>query len=156
MKPDNKPGGKPLAENRRARFNYEVLETYDAGLVLEGWEVKAIRSGQAQIADSHVVTRNGELFLLNSHITPLKTTSTHIKPDSERTRKLLLHKKEIRRLIGKIKEKGLTLIPLSLYIAGGHIKTRLALARGKKTVDKRRSIEERQWQRAEGRRLRNR
>ena len=142
---------KPLAENRRARHKYEILETMEAGLVLEGWEVKAIRAGQVQIAEAHVVLTRGEFFLINAHITPLATTSTHIKPQPHRSRKLLLHRQEVQRLIGKTRVKGFTLIPLNLHLLRGKVKVDVALAKGKKLHDKRRTIQERQWKREQGR-----
>lgn len=145
---------KTLTDNRRARHKYEILETIEAGLVLDGWEVKAIRSGRAQLTDGHVVLTRGEFFLINCHIMPLATVSTHVRPEPQRSRKLLLHQRQIERLIGKVKEKGLTLIPLNLHLSGGKIKTDIALVRGKKQHDKRRAIEEREWQRQQGRILR--
>lgn len=147
---------KPLADNRRASFNYELLEKYESGLVLNGWEVKAIRAGRAQIVDAHVVVSGGELFLLNCHISPLPTASTHVVPDPTRRRKLLLNKKEISRLIGRSREKGFSLIPLDLHLTRGKIKTTVALGKGKKLHDKRRAIEEREWQRQQKRVFRNR
>lgn len=145
---------KVLADNRRAGMQYELLEKYEAGLVLEGWEVKAIRAGRAQIRDGHIVVTRGEFFLINCHISPLANASTHITPDPGRRRKLLLHKKEMRRLIGKTRERGLALIPLNLHLARGKIKTAISLGRGKKLHDKRRDIEEREWKRKQGRVLR--
>ena len=147
---------KTLASNRRARHHYELLETYEAGLVLDGWEVKSIRAGRVQIADSYAVISRGEFFLINAHITPLPTVSTHVTPDPMRSRKLLLHQKECQRLTGKIKEAGLSLIPLDLHLRHGKIKATLAVARGKKKHDKRRAIEEREWKREQGRLLRKR
>lgn len=145
---------KYLAENRRARHDYLILETYEAGLVLQGWEVKSARNGRAQIGDGHVVVTRGELFLINCHFTPLQTASTHIQPEAARSRKLLLSRREIRRLIGKIKEAGLALVPLNLHLSRGKIKTDIAVARGKKQFDKRRTLEEREWKRKQGRLLR--
>lgn len=145
---------KALADNRRARHKYELLETLEAGLALEGWEVKAIRAGQVQIGDAHVVLTRGEFFLINCHITPLPTTSTHIRPDPHRSRKLLLHRMEAQRWIGKTREKGLALIPLNLHLTRGKVKADIALARGKKQHDKRRTIQEREWKREQGRILR--
>ena len=147
-------GGKLLAENRRARHHYTVEDDFEAGLVLEGWEVKAMRSGRAQLAESHVVVRRGELFLLNCHVSPLSSSSTHVEPRPTRTRKLLLHGAQIRRLIGKVREAGLTLVPLDLHLSRGNVKLRVALARGKKRHDKRESIKRREWDREKGRILR--
>ena len=145
---------KMLTDNRSARHKYEILETVEAGLVLDGWEVKAIRGGRVQINDGHVVLTRGEFFLINCHIMPLATVSTHIKPEPERSRKLLLHQREISRFIGKTREKGFTLIPLNLHLRHGKIKADIALARGRKQHDKRRVIEERDWKRQQGRILR--
>lgn len=142
-----------LVKNRRARHDYEVLETYEAGLVLHGWEVKSLRSGRGQLLDSHVVLSKGELFLINAHLTPLASTSTHNLPNPTRSRKLLLHKKECQRLIGKIKEAGLSIIPLDLHLLRGKVKVNIAVVRGKKKHDKRRDIEEREWKRQQGRLL---
>lgn len=146
---------KILTDNRRARHKYEILEKAEAGLVLEGWEVKSIRAGRVQIGDAHVTLSRGEFFLINAHITPLLSASTHVSPDAMRSRKLLLKSKEIQRLIGKTQEKGLTLIPLNLHLTRGKIKADIALARGKKLYDKRRTIQEREWKRQQGRILRN-
>ncbi len=142
-----------LVKNRRARHDYEILETYEAGLVLQGWEVKSLRAGRGQLLDSHVVLSKGELFLLNSHFTPLVSTSSHVLPNPSRSRKLLMHKKECERLIGKIKESGLSVIPLDLHLLRGKVKVNIAVARGKKQHDKRRDIEERDWKRQQGRLL---
>ena len=149
-------GGKVLAENRRARHHYTLEDTFEAGLVLEGWEVKAMRAGRAQLAESHVVVRRGELFLLNCHVSPLSSSSTHVEPRPTRTRKLLLHGTQVRRLIGKVREAGLTLIPLNLHLSRGRVKLQTALARGKKRHDKREAIKRREWEREKGRILRGR
>ena len=146
--------GRVLAENRRARHNYTLEDDFEAGLVLAGWEVKAMRAGRAQLAESHVVVRRGELFLLNCHVSPLASSSTHVDARPTRTRKLLLHGGQIRRLIGKVREAGLTLVPLDLHLSRGVVKLRLALARGKKRHDKRESIKRREWEREKGRILR--
>lgn len=143
-----------LADNRAARHKYEVLETAEAGLVLQGWEVKAARAGRVQISDAHIVLTRGEFFLINCHMTPLLSASTHVRADPLRSRKVLLHAKEIERLIGKVREKGLTLVPLNLHIKHGKIKADIALARGKKLHDKRRTVQEREWKRQQGRILR--
>ena len=149
-------GGKMLAENRRARHHYTLEDVFEAGLVLRGWEVKAMRAGRAQLAESHVVVRRGELFLLNCHVSPLSSSSTHVEAQPTRTRKLLLHGAQIRRLIGKVREAGLTLIPLNLHLSRGKVKLQMALARGKKRHDKRESIKRREWERERGRILRGR
>ena len=145
-----------IAENKKAAFNYFFEEKHEAGMVLEGWEVKAIREGKVQLTDGYVVIRNGELFLIGCQINPLKTASTHIRPDSVRTRKLLMHKDEIRRLIGKVEQKGHTLVPLNLHWKSGRVKCELALARGKAEHDKRDTIKEREGKREVERALKSR
>jgi SsrA-binding protein len=126
----------PIARNRRARHEYQILDTWEAGLVLTGTEVKALRSGKAALVDSYAVVRDGELFLINMHIAPYEAAS-QFNHEPTRTRKLLLHKKEIRRLIGSVEREGLTLVPLDLYFKKGRAKVVIALARGKKLHDKR-------------------
>ena len=144
-----------IAENRRARFDYHLEEQYEAGLVLEGWEVKAVREGQVQLTDGYVLIRDGELFLIGCRINPLRTASTHVNPQAERTRKLLMHKDEIRRLIGKVEQKGFTLVPLNLHYKGGRIKVEVALAKGKAQHDKRETEKKRDWEREKGRLMRH-
>lgn len=129
--------------NKKARFEYLILDKLEAGIVLEGWEVKSLRAGKVQLVDSHVIMKNHEAYLLGALITPLLSASTHIKPDDRRTRKLLLHRDELAKLIGKIKEKGLTLIPLAMYWKKNRIKLEIAVARGKKLHDKRATMKER-------------
>ncbi|RMG29124.1 MAG: SsrA-binding protein SmpB [Gammaproteobacteria bacterium] len=136
-----------IAENRRARFEYAIEDTHEAGLVLEGWEVKSLRAGKVQLVDSYVIVKNGEVWLLGAHITPLPTASTHIQPDPTRTRKLLLHRDEIARLVGAVERRGYTLVPLKLYWKRGRAKLLIGLAKGKKAHDKRAAIKERDWQR---------
>jgi len=136
-----------IADNKKAAFNYFFEERFEAGLVLEGWEVKALRAGKAQLTDGYVVIRDGELFLIGCQINPLKTASTHVKPEAARTKKLLMHKDEIRRLIGKVEQKGHTLVPLQLYWKGGRAKVEIALAKGKASHDKRETIKEREGKR---------
>ena len=143
-----------IAENRRARFEYHIEETFEAGIVLEGWEVKAVRDGQVQLTDGYVLIRDGELFLIGCRIQPLRTASTHVHPQAERTRKLLMHRDEIRRLIGKVEQKGFTLIPLNLHYKAGRIKLDLALAKGKAQHDKRETEKKRDWEREKGRLMR--
>jgi SsrA-binding protein len=126
----------PIARNRRARHEYQILDTWEAGLVLTGTEVKALRSGKAALVDSYAVVRDGELFLINMHIAPYEAAS-QFNHEPTRTRKLLLHKKEIRRLIGSVERQGLTLVPLDLYFKKGRAKVLIGLARGKKLHDKR-------------------
>ena len=144
-----------IAENRRARFDYHLEEQYEAGLVLEGWEVKAVREGQVQLTDGYVLIRDGELFLIGCRINPLRTASTHVNPQAERTRKLLMHKDEIRRLIGKVEQKGYTLVPLNLHYKAGRIKVEIALAKGKAQHDKRETEKKRDWEREKGRLMRH-
>ena len=144
-----------IAVNRRARFEYFIEDRFEAGLVLEGWEVKALRAGRAQITEAYVTVRNGEAFLLGGHITPLQSASTHIKPDPRRTRKLLLHGKELSRLIGKVERAGYTLVPLDLHWTRGRAKLDIGLAKGKKQHDKRADVKERDWQRQKSRILKS-
>ncbi len=131
-----------IAENRKAHFNYHIEERYEAGVVLEGWEVKAIRDGQVQMTDGYVVIKNGELFLIGLRINALRSASTHIRPDADRTKKLLMHRAEIRRLIGKTEQKGFTMVPLNLHWKGGRVKAEIALAKGKAEHDKRNTIKD--------------
>jgi SsrA-binding protein len=145
-----------IAQNRKAFHDYFVDERYEAGLVLEGWEVKAIRAGRVQLGDAYVVVRNAALWLIGAHISPLPTVSTHFVPDPARTRKLLMHAEEIKRLIGKVEQRGYTLIPLDMHYKKGRIKLEIALARGKLKHDKRASEREREWQRDKQRLLRGR
>ena len=145
-----------IIENRKAFHDYFVEDRYEAGLVLEGWEVKAVRAGRAQISDAYVIVDEGALWLIGSHISPLLAASTHVKPDPTRTRKLLLRAEEIRRLIGKVEQRGYTLIPLDLHFAKGRIKLQIALAKGKLKHDKRASEREKEWQREKTRVLRAR
>lgn len=140
-----------IIDNKKAGFDYFIEEKYEAGIVLEGWEVKAIRDGRAQIKESHIVVRNGELWLLNAHISPLNSASTHVHPVNTRTRKLLMHKKEINRLIGKVEQKGYSLVPLNLHYKNGRIKVDMALAKGKKQHDKRDTLKDKDWKREQER-----
>ena len=145
-----------IVENRKAFHDYFVEDRYEAGLVLDGWEVKAIRAGRAQISDAYVIVDEGALWLLGGHISPLSAASTHVKADPARTRKLLMNAEEIRRLVGKVEQRGYTLIPLDLHFAKGRIKLQIALAKGKLKHDKRASEREKEWQREKTRILRNR
>ena len=158
MKTDTKAktieGPKTIAENRRARFDYFIEERYEAGIVLEGWEVKALRAGKAQITESHVFVRDGEVFWIGAHVNPLKTTSTHVIADPIRTRKLLMKHSEIAHLIGVVERKGYTIVPLELYWQRGKAKLRIGLAKGKKQHDKRETEKERDWSRDKARLLR--
>ena len=145
----------PIAENRRARYEYHIEERYEAGLVLEGWEVKAIRAGQVQLTDGYVLIREGELYLIGCRIDPLRAASTHVHPQADRTRKLLMHRDEIRRLIGKVEQRGFTLVPLNLHYKGGRVKVEVALARGKAQHDKRETERKRDWEREKQRLMRH-
>jgi len=136
-----------IADNKKAAFNYFFEERFEAGLVLHGWEVKALRAGKVQLTDGYVVIRDGELYLIGCQINPLKTASTHVNPESQRTKKLLMHKDEIRRLIGKVEQKGFTLVPLNLYWKAGKVKAEIALAKGKGEHDKRDTIKDREGKR---------
>jgi SsrA-binding protein len=145
-----------IVQNKKAYHDYFVEEKLEAGLSLQGWEVKAIRAGRAQLKEAYVVVKGGELVLLGAHVTPLPTASTHIHPDATRTRKLLLHRSEINRLIGKVERAGYTLKPLDLHFSKGRIKLEIGLARGKKQYDKRATIKEREWNREKQRLMRDR
>ena len=145
-----------IVQNRKAFHDYFVEERFEAGLVLEGWEVKSIRAGRAQITEAYVVVRNEALWLLGAHISPLPTASTHITPDPTRTRKLLMHSEEIHKMIGKVEQRGYTLIPLDLHYKGGRIKLEIGLAKGKQQHDKRAADKDKQWQREKQRLIRNR
>ncbi|MGV3494323.1 MAG: SsrA-binding protein SmpB [Ramlibacter sp.] len=136
-----------IADNKKAAYNYFFEERYEAGLVLEGWEVKALRAGKVQLTDGYVVIREGELFLIGWQINPLLSASTHVRPDSVRTKKLLMKKDEIRRLIGKVEQKGYTLVPIQLYWKEGKVKVEVALAKGKAEHDKRDTIKDREGKR---------
>ena len=144
-----------IVDNKKAFFDYFIEDRYEAGLVLEGWEVKAIRAGRAQIKEAYVVVRNAEIFLIGSHISPLSSTSTHVHADPTRTRKLLLNEGEIRKLIGKVEQKGFTLVPLNLHYKGGRIKVDIALAKGKAEHDKRDTEKKRDWEREKGQLMRH-
>ena len=145
-----------IAQNRKAFHDYFIEERYEAGLALQGWEVKSIRAGRAQLADAYVLIKGAGLWLIGGNITPLATVSTHYTPDPSRTRKLLLHAEEIRRLLGKVQQRGYTLIPLDLHFAKGRIKLQIALAKGKLKHDKRASEREKEWQREKTRLLHRR
>ena len=144
-----------IAENRKALFNYHIEERFEAGVVLEGWEVKAIREGQVQMTDGYVVIKDGELYLIGLRINALRSASTHITPEADRTKKLLMHREQIRRLIGKTEQKGLTIVALNLHWKGGRVKPDIALAKGKAEHDKRNTIKDRDWEREKGRLMRH-
>jgi len=154
-KTDGRPGTSTIALNKRARHEYFIEERFEAGLALEGWEVKSLRASKAQITESYVVIKNTEAWLLGAHIMPLVTASTHIHPDPTRTRKLLLNRAELDRLIGAVERRGYTLIPLALYWKKGRAKLEIGLAKGKKAHDKRAVEKERDWRRQKERLLRH-
>ena len=136
-----------IAQNKKAYHDYFVEQKFEAGIELEGWEVKSIRAGRVQLKEAYVIVRGGEIYLIGSHISPLSTTSTHFKPDPVRTRKLLLHKEEINRLIGSVERAGYTMLPLDMHFKRGRIKLEIGLAKGKKQHDKRQAEKEREWAR---------
>ncbi len=136
-----------IAENKKAFFDYFIEERYEAGLVLEGWEVKAIRANRAQIKEGYVILKQGAFYLIGAHISALPEASTHVNPDPVRTRKLLLHEEEIKKLIGRVEQRGYTLVPLNLHYKGGRIKLEIGLAKGKKQHDKRDAEKDKDWKR---------
>lgn len=146
-----KPSDSSIALNRKAGFDYFIEEQFEAGLVLQGWEVKSLRAGKINLSDAHVIIKYGEAFLLGAQIQPLQTASTHALPDPIRTRKLLLNRKELNQLIGSVERQGYTIVPLSLYWKKNKIKVKVALAKGKKEHDKRDTIKDREWQRDKSR-----
>jgi SsrA-binding protein len=148
-------GDASIADNRKARHDYHIEDHFEAGLSLEGWEVKSLRAGQVSLAESYAFIKNGEAWISGCHITPLSTASTHIKPEPTRVRKLLLHRQEIDRLTGAVERKGYTLVPLSLYWNKGRAKLRLGLGKGKKQHDKRADSKDRDWKRQQARLLKN-
>jgi SsrA-binding protein len=144
----------PIADNKKAFHDYFIEERYEAGLVLEGWEVKAIRAGRAQIKEAYVILKGAEPYIIGMHVSALATASTHVRADPTRSRKLLLNAEEIRRLIGKVEQRGYTLVPLDLHYTKGRVKLEIGLARGKKQHDKREAEKDREWQREQQRLLR--
>ena len=149
------PSSNVIAQNKKARFEYHIDETFEAGLALSGWEVKSLRAGKAQLTDTYILIKNGEAWLLGSHITPLNTISTHELADPTRTRKLLLHRKEIAKIFSRTQDKGHTCVPLKLYWKQNLIKCELALVTGKKQHDKRATEKERDWNRQKARIMRD-
>jgi SsrA-binding protein len=150
-KKDKKTTGNLIAVNRRARHDYFIEDTYEAGLVLEGWEAKSLRAGNAQLTEAYVNVKKGEAYLVGAHFAPLKTASTHTHTDPTRARKLLLHRLELDRLIGQVERKGLTLVPLDLHWKKGRAKLNIGLAKGKKQHDKRASKKDADWARQKAR-----
>lgn len=147
------PGDNNITVNRRAHHDYTFIEKMEAGIALEGWEVKSLRDGRGQLSDGYVSVKGSEAFLVNVHITPLPSASTHIDPEPLRRRKLLLNRKEINHLIGAIERKGYTVVPLRLYWKNSHVKCEIALAKGKKQYDKRETAKQRDWDREQARQL---
>ena len=145
-----------IADNKKAAYNYFFEERFEAGMVLEGWEVKALREGKEQLTDGYVIVRDGELFVIGCQINPLQSASTHVNPDAVRTKKLLLHKEEIKKLIVKVDQKGYTLVPLNLHWKGGRVKCEIALAKGKAEHDKRDTIKDREGKREVERAMKSR
>jgi len=154
-KQNKKPPDRTIAENKKARHDFFIEENLEAGIVLEGWEVKSLRAGRANLTESYAIVKGGEAWLLGAHIAPLPSASTHIRPDPVRTRKLLLNRRELDRLIGAVERKGYTLVPLSLYWQRGRTKLKLGLAKGKKQHDKRAAEKDRDWQRQKERILKH-
>ena len=139
-----------IAQNKKAFHDFFIEEKYEAGIVLEGWEVKAIRDNRANIKEAYVIIQRGEVYLIGCHVTPMGAASTHIRPDAIRTRKLLLHNEEIAKLIGKVERAGYTLVPLDLHFKDGRVKVQIGLAKGKKQYDKREAEKEKDWKREQG------
>jgi len=148
-------GQSTIALNKRARFEYHLEERIEAGISLMGWEVKALRAGNINFSESHVLVRRGEAFLFGCLINPLTSASTHVETDPMRTRRLLLHKRELASLIGQVERKGYTLVPTAMYWKRGKVKVEIALAKGKKQHDKRKTEKDRDWEREKGRLLRS-
>ena len=158
MAKKNKKTGKPsstIALNKKARHDYSIEDTFDAGIVLEGWEVKSIREGRVQMTDTYVMVRGSEIFWLGGQITPLLSASTHVNPEPTRSRKLLLHRREIDKLIGAVERKGYTLVPLKMFWSKGRAKLEIGLAKGKKEHDKRAADKDRDWNREKARILKS-
>lgn len=151
MKDKKKNSSKTIALNKRARFEYHIEERIEAGVALEGWEVKALREGRVQFADSYVLLKDDEAFLFGCQINPLPTVSTHITPDPVRTRKLLLHRREIDQLMGAVDRRGYTVIPTAMYWSKGKVKVEIGMAKGKRQHDKRKTEKDRDWERQKGR-----
>ncbi|MBF2009505.1 SsrA-binding protein SmpB [Chlorogloeopsis fritschii PCC 9212] len=152
---DKSDGYKVISDNRQARYLYEILETYEAGIQLTGTEVKSIRAGRVNLQDGYALIRNGEAWLINVHISPYTASGQYFNHEPRRTRKLLLHRQELRKLIGKVEQQGLTLVPLKMYLKRGWVKVSIALVRGKKLHDKREDIKKRQDQREMQRAMKN-
>ncbi len=144
-----------IAQNKKAFHDYFIEDKYEAGIVLEGWEVKAIREGKVQLKEAYVIVQRGEIYIIGCHITPLGSASTHVRPDATRTRKLLLHNEQIAKLIGQVERAGYTLVPLDMHYTRGRVKVEIGLAKGKKQYDKRETEKERDWEREKARLMRH-
>lgn len=155
MSKNKKSGGKTIALNKKASHDYFIDERFEAGISLLGWEVKSLRAGKVQIVESYILLKNHEAYLFGALITPLITASTHVKTEPQRTRKLLLHRHELNRLIGAVERKGFTLVPTALYWKNGKVKLELGMARGKKAHDKRSSEKDRDWQKQKAQLMRH-
>ena len=155
MAKNKKQAANTIASNKKARFDFFIEEEFEAGLALQGWEVKSMRAGRVQLKEGYVIIKNGELFLFGAHIAPLSSASTHVTADPTRSRKLLMKRYEINRLIGQVERAGYTIAPLALYWSRGRAKLKIGLAKGKKQHDKRASIKERDWKREQQRILKN-
>ncbi len=153
MTKKHKADASTIAINKKAHHEFFIETRYEAGLMLEGWEVKSLRAGRIQLVDSYVLLKNGEAWLIGTQIPPLLSASTHVNPEPQRTRKLLLNRKELNKLIGAVQREGYTLVPLKLYWKRGRAKLEIGLAKGKKQHDKRATIKERDWQRNKQRML---
>jgi SsrA-binding protein len=151
MNNTNTSGKKTIALNKRARYEYHIEDRFEAGISLEGWEVKSLREGRVQFADSYVLLKDNEAFLFGCQLSPLPTASTHINPDPVRTRKLLLHRKEIDRLSGAVDRRGYTIVPTAMYWSRGKVKVEIGMAKGKRQHDKRKTEKDRDWERQKGR-----
>ena len=156
VSPKAAAGAVRIADNKKAMFNYHIEERFEAGMVLEGWEVKSVREGKVQLTDGYVVIRNGEVFIIGCQISPLGTASTHVTPDKVRTKKLLMHKAEIKRLMGKVEQKGFTLVPLNMHWKAGKVKCEIGLAKGKGEHDKCDTIKDREGKREVERAMKSR
>ncbi|MEZ5463022.1 SsrA-binding protein SmpB [Dokdonella sp.] len=150
---DKKAGG-TIALNKRARHEYHIDERYEAGVALQGWEVKSLRAGRTNLTDAYAIVRNGEIFLFGASIVPLISASSHVVADDRRTRKLLLHRNEIDKLVGAVERKGYTLVPMAMYWKGNKVKIEIGLARGKQEHDKRNTLKDKDWQRDKQRAMR--
>ena len=151
-----KQASNTIALNKKARFDYFIEQSYEAGIALQGWEAKGLRSGSIQLKESYVIIKNGEAWLFGAHISPLTSASTHVNPDPVRSRKLLLHRRELDKLLGAVERQGYTLVPLAMYWNKGRAKLEIGLAKGKKQHDKRLSIKERDWKREQQQILKHR